>query len=144
MVLHAIDYNGGQIWVDRESHIKQGELYYDSGSENIIETANKDMERAYYQAKVLAQSPNLSLPNIPYVEIEEEAKRIDLETVCKKVTEVVKNRSQYLSDESYKAALERASNSSKAESAKKVIQSIDVDIVDGKIVVKSIYYKKTI
>ena len=75
MEFHAIDYNGGQVYVDKEVPITKGTLFYhpDWGvtvaEDKVINT--KDISH-----KITGQSPNLSIPNIPYVEIEEDDETI--------------------------------------------------------------------
>lgn len=87
MKLIPIDYQGGQIWVDKENGIKAGDTYYSTDYNYIkicIEVDNEFVQNALFYEKgctvfdyskdcfkVVAQSTNLSLPNIPYVEIEE-------------------------------------------------------------------------
>ena len=103
MILHKIDYNGGQIWVDKEAPIEAGITpcfnevvpwyagytvtislsrqfpYSPDGKTNLFEGIHKLV------AQSTNQSPNLSLEGIPYVEIEE-----DIENVVKQYTDAAK------------------------------------------------------
>ena len=76
--LYAIDYNGGQIWVDQGRIAIKGEKFYFLGT--VIDR-NDDNAKAV-QTKdchpIIAQSLNLFLPNIPYVEIDEDIEQIAL------------------------------------------------------------------
>ena len=71
MKLEPIEYNGGVIWVDKEV-VPRG-IYYNSENGKIVplvEEWRKEFGDKYLH--IVAQSPNLSIPNIPYVELEEE------------------------------------------------------------------------
>ena len=101
-ILHAIDYNGGQIFVDKEKHPTTiGELSF-AHQFNIVSTIkelvgnsvrdiileemphNGTLDRGQLY-KVVAKSPNLSLEGIPYVEIEE-----DVESIVREYTDKAK------------------------------------------------------
>lgn len=69
MILCPIPYQRGILWVDKNQKGKQG-FNYDSESKEL-RTLNFDVSRDSH-FKIIAQSPNLSLPNIPYIEIEED------------------------------------------------------------------------
>lgn len=73
MTLHRIDYKDGDIWVDKETTIQDNDLCHLQMDmhEEISKRSNLSWDSKY---KIVAQSPNLSLPNIPYVEIEEDFK----------------------------------------------------------------------
>lgn len=70
MILHAIDYNGGQIWVHKQVKLISGDTFYNPE----LKMLDRYLHGTLYQwgDKLIAQSPNLSLPNIPYVEVEED------------------------------------------------------------------------
>lgn len=84
MILHAIDYNGGQIWVDKKAKVSLKDTVFIVDSVGIVDYITKSgliilrFEKSFFTEtydgaiKIVAQSPNLSLPNIPYVEIEED------------------------------------------------------------------------
>ncbi len=79
MKLTSIPYNGGTIWVDKKGEIKQGDTvyrFYQDGTSHIGESlpASDNLKRLKDDRvwKVIAQSTNLSILNIPYVEIEED------------------------------------------------------------------------
>lgn len=157
MTLIPIDYNGGQIFVDENAEIEVDDWYMTvrpdyigkpnqcitkslssvtsrlEGSDSIYHTQWTEPE---YAKKIVAQSTNLSLPNIPYVEIEEDryffstkptgltlsqflsslqpkVVSIEVEGIGKyekmeRITQVVQHRRRYSSDLEYKAALEKA------------------------------------
>ena len=78
-MITPIPYNGGTIWVDKKGEIKQGDTvyrFYQDGDSHIGESlpASDNLKRLKDDRvwKVIAQSINLSIPNIPYVEIEED------------------------------------------------------------------------
>ena len=69
--LQAIDYNGGQIYGILPPNIKEGEeVFYKNGDSYHWAVYNKSYDKYDWCIKVIAQSPNLSLEGIPYVEIE--------------------------------------------------------------------------
>lgn len=92
MTLHRIDYNGGEIWADKKAKIAVNDYAYNptvntlgvvaeviNMREDIDDIITFDVEAQLYSRssennfyKVVGQSTNLSLPNIPYVEIEED------------------------------------------------------------------------
>jgi hypothetical protein len=76
MKLTRIDYNGGYLWVDKEAECPIGEyLYLEKGGlyETHIVIINYGRQQNSGDGfKVVAKSPNLSIPNVPYVEFEEE------------------------------------------------------------------------
>lgn len=80
MILHRIDYNGGDIWVNKEAKIELGDWVFElQPKDNIgdVHFINGEYVIANdIQYKIVAQSPNLSLPNIPYVEIEEDVEQL--------------------------------------------------------------------
>lgn len=77
MIPQAIDYQGGQIYVDKTVLMglgyvvienKRGEAYpFEYEVKNL-----RSSDRTSEGYKIVAQSPNLSIEGIPYVEIEEE------------------------------------------------------------------------
>lgn len=79
MILYRIDYQGGEIWVDKDAQIEEGWkgcAYKDDVKGKVFEhfyTTNPWYKDAM---KIVAQSTNLSLPNIPYVEIEEDVQEL--------------------------------------------------------------------
>lgn len=80
MELTKIDYNGGVIWVDKEAECPIGhELYLERGGLYYAPTIIINYGRYQNSGdgfKVVAQSPNLSIPNIPYVEVEEDVEQL--------------------------------------------------------------------
>lgn len=96
MKLISIDYQGGQIWVDKEIitgctfhidgriekclKIEQNRVYISENEFYHLFTI-RGMEILSEQLcmRVVAQSINLSLPNIPYVEIEEDIEKLAIE-----------------------------------------------------------------
>lgn len=75
MILHPIPYKEGILWVDKEKSVNKGLRWWVNGEDGIGRISN-DLSYLYYGNPVLAQSPNLSFPNIPYIEIEEDADEI--------------------------------------------------------------------
>jgi hypothetical protein len=69
-ILEPIHYNGGVIWVDNNP-VKGDTCYLTMDFHERIEVWN-GIESWDSCKKVVAQSPNLSIHNIPYVEVEED------------------------------------------------------------------------
>ena len=69
MKLTRIDYNGGYLWVDKEAAI--GKLCY-FPFKNEIYTPTVETGVHPDSLLIIAQSPNLLIPNVPYVEFEED------------------------------------------------------------------------
>lgn len=68
MILHRIYYNGGDIWV-REGDITKGSpMLFTKNSKPHFSIAERDLPNEGIRWSVVAQSTNLSLPNMPYVE----------------------------------------------------------------------------
>lgn len=69
MKLEPIEYDGGVIWVDKIYSDHSG-IFYVTGGIGMATGINQgNMPNNDYCFKVVVQSPNLSIPNIPYVEI---------------------------------------------------------------------------
>jgi hypothetical protein len=79
-MLTRIDYNGGYLWVNKEAECPIGEyLYLEKGGlyETHIVTINYGRQQNSGDGfKVVAKSPNLSIPNVPYVEFVENIERL--------------------------------------------------------------------
>jgi hypothetical protein len=72
MKLRKIEYQSGYLWVDETRYSDHGGLFYVTGGIGMATGINQgNMPNNHYCFKVVAQSPNLSLPNIPYLEVEE-------------------------------------------------------------------------
>lgn len=85
-MITPISYNGGTIWVDKEVIVSKGDTLYSSISNKIcIEWLDANGNKNSTHLKVVAQSTNLSIPNIPYVEIEE-----DVESIVREYTDKAK------------------------------------------------------
>lgn len=85
MTLHAVHYNGGQIWIDKNTlptKIEKGIFGVNGKSEfNIDNPKHIALLVSFYGKHIIyAQSTNLSLPNILYVEIEEDGKDWSLDS----------------------------------------------------------------
>jgi hypothetical protein len=107
----AIDYNGGQIYVDKKAEIKAEDIVYQINLGEVMTSVNQ----IHDCWKVVAQSPNLSLEGIPYVEIEE-----DVVEIARKMGIIFQNeREELLFKIAYKAALAWFKIGYKAASAKK-------------------------
>ena len=80
MNLTPISYNGGTIWVDKEAKILVGDWYVAGITNGIDEPEivvwNRKGGDEVGGDKVIGQSTNLSIPNIPYVEIEEDVEKL--------------------------------------------------------------------
>lgn len=92
MTLHRIDYNGGEIWVDKDTRIPNNYkgwcwqphwckpvMVEPSDGYNLEVAYAQEDQREFGGGIIKAQSPNLSLPNIPYVEIEEDIEQLAIE-----------------------------------------------------------------
>ena len=77
MTLHSIPYKEGILWVDMETlpNPKNNIFWFPDikqvGSPERRGNSKPATRRGY---NIVAQSPNLNLPNIPYIEIEEDVK----------------------------------------------------------------------
>ena len=69
---HSIDYNDGQIYVQPILSEPIGKTVIYTEVNEVFVYANGNGFEPDVDFVVVAQSSNLSLPNIPYVEIEEE------------------------------------------------------------------------
>ena len=79
MILHRIDYNGGDIWADLTATRVIGSYYTGQGFAGMsVFKWSESQFKSFpdHKGVVVAQSTNLSLPNIPYVEIEENVKEL--------------------------------------------------------------------
>ena len=70
MNIEPIPYNGGKIYVDKEPLI--GDLAYHKFQPHLFHITEANIKIAHDCKKVIAQSPNLSIEGIPYVEVEED------------------------------------------------------------------------
>lgn len=77
MKLIPISYNGGTIWVDNSrTHANKGEWVVETHNPTLLTTCEVsgflDLTKGGYKDKVIvAQSTNLSISNLPYIEIED-------------------------------------------------------------------------
>lgn len=79
MILHRIEYNGGEVWVDLTAKRIIGSYYTGQGFAGMsVFKWSESQFKSFpdHKGVVVAQSTNLSLPNIPYVEIEENVKEL--------------------------------------------------------------------
>ena len=78
MKLEPIEYNGGVIWLDKNPQgYKKGEWCYgEPNNSELLYQFEEDLFPYNLGNKVVAQSSNLSLPNIPYVEVEEDVEQL--------------------------------------------------------------------
>ena len=89
MKLQRIDYQNGYLWVDKKAKIKVGDTYVLIATDGIDDPTYlvRVLESNYkpFGYKVIVQSPNLSIPNVPYVEFEEDVDAaLEKEFNCKK------------------------------------------------------------
>jgi hypothetical protein len=71
MKLEPIEYNGGIIWVDKTKEVFGGDICFDWEQE-YVHKIKSNSTRTEFDWLIVAQSPNLSIPNITYVEVEVE------------------------------------------------------------------------
>ena len=77
MKLEPIEYNGGVIWVNTTKFptMKKGQSYWRT-IHSIVNVCIDDKQYFEDDYPIVAQSPNLSIPNIPYVEVEEDVEHL--------------------------------------------------------------------
>ena len=74
MNIEPIEYDGGVIWVDKEAIIYPDDYFY-YPEESVVSKFLLALHAGQFKPsqngcfKVVAQSPKLSIPNVPYVEI---------------------------------------------------------------------------
>ena len=68
--LKAIPYQSGYIFVD-DSKIEEGNTVYCTTTNSIIKWSIPD-EAGSNRSKIIAQTPDLNIEGIPYVELEED------------------------------------------------------------------------
>ena len=81
--IEPIEYNGEIIWVDTSidpNFAKDDELFFSISlaEYNNLKHISQESDGLY---KIVAQSPNLSIPNIPYVEVEEDNNQSFIDSV---------------------------------------------------------------
>lgn len=97
MKLTRINYNGGYLWVDKESDII-GWFYREDTKEVFFDDHIKRLEvinkQRKFRFKIVAQT-NLDLPNIPYVEIGEEGIELLAELKYKEQSEEFEDSDEF-------------------------------------------------
>lgn len=77
MTLNAIQYQNGYLLVDN-SKVYNEDMYYSTGFKEVYKAVVDEPKEVSDRRdfKIIAQSPELSIPDIPYVEVEDDAERI--------------------------------------------------------------------
>lgn len=83
MKVQKIKYQEGWLYVDKKAKIINGDTFLTD--DNRIEICAEDWNAREWHRKIVAQSPNLSLPNIPYIEeVEEDIEKLAMDELKNK------------------------------------------------------------
>lgn len=125
MTLTPIKYQEGTIWVDKEANVYGGDTVYD-WEQKFISVVFSNYTTTDFEWKVVAQSPNLSIEEVPYVEVEE-----DVEVDSKFVNSIIKFLRYYEDKDLAKRCLEAGYRKGyKAASAKKYTEGDLLKAID--------------